>query len=563
MTSGTYSEALSDAHPRDLMTAQAALAQAATHIDDAIENLTFVRFDWAFEDTWRAAALLKAATDTGRYAPPALPPTGALGPIDALASAGQPRDDGTALAMFIAAVEDVRGRLPATDWRATCEEHAGTIEQLVFDASDVIIECARGTTLVDPGATYGALAGAWSPAPAIGNDRTLPWTMPRRDALKLIAAGTFGALAACRPSAASAPAESTSSTSDDLATPTTPSVPDATIAAVTPLDAMQWPTSDPFLFCAYHVDHYPAGNGQMGPDASLAGRSLGRDFDAGRDWRMYHGESIPGFPRHPHRGFETVTVVRSGMLDHADSMGATARYGGGDVQWLTAGGGIQHAEMFPLLSEETDNPFELFQIWLNLPASHKMVDSHFTMLWAEDIPNVAVLDVEGRATDLTITAGSYAGNAPPAAPPNSWASQPQSDVAIWTLRMDPGAQFTLPPVAGGTNRSLYVHRGAGARVGERDVPNASRVELSGRGAVAIQAGEREVEVLLLQGRPIGEPVSRRGPFVMNTQDEIRQAYADYQRTGFGGWPWDDNAPVHDATRGRFAQRSDGSMEEPS
>ncbi|HEY1955288.1 MAG TPA: pirin family protein [Polyangiaceae bacterium] len=116
---------------------------------------------------------------------------------------------------------------------------------------------------------------------------------------------------------------------------------------------MPWVTADPFLFCVHHDDRYPAGNDRLGPAASLAGRKLGSDF-AGKDgWRMYHGEVVPGFPQHPHRGFETVTIVRRGLVDHADSLGAAARYGRGDVQWLTAGGGISHSEMFPLCSTRT------------------------------------------------------------------------------------------------------------------------------------------------------------------------------------------------------------------
>src|ERR1700723_1310598 len=116
-----------------------------------------------------------------------------------------------------------------------------------------------------------------------------------------------------------------------------------------------WATPDPFLFCVYHEDAYPNGNALLGPDASLNGRNLGQDF-AGKDgWRMYHGRTVPGFPAHPHRGFETVTIVRRGHIDHSDSLGATARFGSGDVQWLTAGGGIVHAEMFPLLEAGKPN----------------------------------------------------------------------------------------------------------------------------------------------------------------------------------------------------------------
>ena len=130
-----------------------------------------------------------------------------------------------------------------------------------------------------------------------------------------------------------------------------------------PLD-FQWPTVDPFLFCVHHLDLYPEGNEHLGPVATLEARDLGMDFAGADGWRMYHGHVVPGFPQHPHRGFETVTFVRRGFIDHSDSLGAAARYGRGDVQWLTAGGGIVHSEMFPLVDEEADNPTELFQICL-------------------------------------------------------------------------------------------------------------------------------------------------------------------------------------------------------
>src|SRR6201989_1500193 len=140
--------------------------------------------------------------------------------------------------------------------------------------------------------------------------------------------------------------------------------------AVVPL-GFQWPTLDPFLFCVHHDDAYPAGNDRLGPAASLEGRDIGMDF-AGKDgWRMYHGQAVPGFPQHPHRGFETVTFVREGYIDHSDSLGAVARCGRGHCQWPPAGGGIVHSEMFPWLEREKPNRLELFQIWLNLPAKSK------------------------------------------------------------------------------------------------------------------------------------------------------------------------------------------------
>jgi redox-sensitive bicupin YhaK (pirin superfamily) len=158
-----------------------------------------------------------------------------------------------------------------------------------------------------------------------------------------------------------------------------------------------WHTQDPFLFCVHHDDAYPEGNEQLGPNASLAGRKLGMDFEGKDGWRMYHGDVVPGFPQHPHRGFETVTLVRRGLIDHSDSLGATARFGGGDAQWLTAGEGIVHSEMFPLLNPTEPNPLELFQIWLNLPSVGKLVPAHFSMLWEQSIPKVLALDPAASA----------------------------------------------------------------------------------------------------------------------------------------------------------------------
>ena len=137
----------------------------------------------------------------------------------------------------------------------------------------------------------------------------------------------------------------------------------------------QWETSDPFLFCVHHEDNFPAGNELMGPKASLDGRHMGQDFIVKDGFRMYHGMTVPGFPGHPHRGFETITVVRKGMVDHCDSTGAAGRYGNGDVQWMTAGKGVQHSEMFPLLNQDKDNPLELFQIWLNFLISPELAST--------------------------------------------------------------------------------------------------------------------------------------------------------------------------------------------
>ena len=106
---------------------------------------------------------------------------------------------------------------------------------------------------------------------------------------------------------------------------------DNAIIKISPL-GFPWETMDPFIFCVHHRDEYPKGNDQMGPAVSLAGRNIGQDFTIKDGWRMYHGSSVPGFPYHPHRGFETITIVKEGWVDHTDSLGAAGRFSAGDVQ---------------------------------------------------------------------------------------------------------------------------------------------------------------------------------------------------------------------------------------
>ena len=341
-------------------------------------------------------------------------------------------------------------------------------------------------------------------------------------------------------------------------------MPSAAILKIKPL-GFPWDTIDPFLFCAYHDDAYPAGNAHMGPAASLAGRQLGQDFSRQNGWSMYHGQSVPGFPSHPHRGFETVTIVRKGLIDHADSLGAAARFGRGDVQWLTAGRGIVHAEMFPLLATDQANPLELFQIWLNLPAASKMAPPHFTMFWSQDVVRHVTQDEAGRSTELAVIAGRLQdAKAPLPPPPDSWAAQLDADVAIWTIRMDPGARWTLPATAGAqTQRSLYFFKGEQVEVDSELLMQHAALELAGSAVTLVNRGSKDAEFLLLQGKPIGEPVAQYGPFVMNTQAEIRQTVADYQRTQFGGWPWPDSGPVHGREPTRFARYPDGRETRPA
>jgi redox-sensitive bicupin YhaK (pirin superfamily) len=319
-----------------------------------------------------------------------------------------------------------------------------------------------------------------------------------------------------------------------------------------------WVTFDPFLFCAHHRDLYPAGNAALGPDpALLEGRDIGMDFEIRDGFRMYHGHRVPGFPRHPHRGFETVTIARRGLIDHSDSMGARSRFGHGDVQWMTAGRGIVHSEMFPLVNSDAPNPTELFQIWLNLPAEDKLVDSHFAMFWNEDVPRV-----RAPGSEIALIAGQLGGVPAPAPPPSSWAARSEADVAIWTIRLDAGARVVLPPARARSQRTLYFFAGDSVAVCGETMARHCAIRVVPGEPIELMAGSETVELLLLQGRPIGEPVFQHGPFVMNTRQQILEAIEDYQRTGFGRWPFDRDDPDHGRDTSRFAVHADGRREEP-
>lgn len=319
----------------------------------------------------------------------------------------------------------------------------------------------------------------------------------------------------------------------------------------------QWETLDPFLFCVHHEDYFPKGNDEMGPDANLlSGRNLGSDFHIKDGWRMYHGKKIPGFPGHPHRGFETLTVVRRGMVDHADSNGGAGRYGDGDLQWMTAGRGLMHSEMFPLLKKDKENPLELFQIWLNLSKSAKMTEPDYKMFWGENIPKFEHED----SAYVEVMTGELLGKKAPAPPKASWAHDPANHVGVYNIKIRPGKSFTLPATAPGVNRTLYFYDGNSLTVDGQNIPEYHAADVEPDRDLKLAAGNEEAKVLVLQGKPINEPVVQHGPFVMNSRQEIQQAFEEYQQTQFGGWPWSRYDQVHDRSKGRFARYADGSEE---
>lgn len=323
-----------------------------------------------------------------------------------------------------------------------------------------------------------------------------------------------------------------------------------------------WKAQDPFMICAHHKDAYPRGNDELGlnPD-QLAGRDIGQDFVPLNGFRMYHGSMVPGFPHHPHKGFETITIAVEGVIDHSDSHGGAGRFKDGDVQWMTAGSGIQHSEMFPLLNTDKDNPFELFQIWLNLPKRSKEVDPHYKMLWKEDIPVAQIKDDNGKVTTVDIIAGSLGETKALDPTPDSWASDPQNEVAVFTVKMEAGATWTIPTASSEAHRNIYFYQGNTITVDQNEIVEPSQITLDTTVETTIKNGNEDAFFLFLQGKPIDEPVVQYGPFVMNTEQEIRDTLADYQKTQFGGWPWPMREQVWDRSKERFAHYADGREEQ--
>lgn len=328
------------------------------------------------------------------------------------------------------------------------------------------------------------------------------------------------------------------------------------IKHITPIEN-QWPTQEPFLFCAHHFDHYPAGNDKLGLNPThFSDRNMGADFEGKDGFSIYHGEEIPGFPVHPHRGFETITIVRQGFADHADSLGAAGRYGEGDVQWMTAGSGVQHSEMFPLLHKDKDNTLELFQIWLNLPKKNKMVKPDFKMLWSNTIPKI-----KNDKVEVSIISGEFGATRFFEAPKNSWAADPANDVNILLVKVEKSGKFNYPAKKD-VNRTFYLFEGQGVKLNGEAVQGKKAVLLDVTVELVVEA-EDLCEFLILEGKPIGEPVFQHGPFVMNTRDEIVQTIREYQMTQFGGWNWQRSDMIHGPGTERFAKYPDGRIEKPN
>ncbi|CRY53727.1 pirin family protein [Yersinia intermedia] len=228
-----------------------------------------------------------------------------------------------------------------------------------------------------------------------------------------------------------------------------------------------------------------------------------------------------GVGQHPHRGFETVTIVYHGEVEHRDSTGKGGVIGPGDVQWMTAGGGILHEEFHADTFAQRGGAFEMVQLWVNLPAKDKMAAPGYQAIRSESIPQVALPDDAGS---LRVIAGDYANARGPA--------HTFSPLNVWDIRLNPGkvAEFSLPV---GWNTALIVLRGSVLVNGDAIARDAEMVLLDAAGSNVTIEANNDALLLILSGEPIDEPIVGYGPFVMNSQQQINEAIADFNSGRFG------------------------------
>lgn len=229
-----------------------------------------------------------------------------------------------------------------------------------------------------------------------------------------------------------------------------------------------------------------------------------------------------GVGQHPHRGFETVTVVYDGQVEHRDSAGNGGIIGPGDVQWMTAGGGILHEEHHAPGFAKSGGPFRMIQLWVNLPAKDKMAPAGYQGILSADIPVVDLPDGAGKGR---VIAGELLGATGPA--------RTFTPINMWDLRLNPDAELTLDLPEGHTTM-LVVLTGHVTVNGGQAAGEAEMVLLSREGGEVALHADGEAMLLVLTGEPIDEPIVGQGPFVMNTEAELRQAFEDFASGRFGG-----------------------------
>ncbi|ERK11009.1 hypothetical protein L580_0870 [Serratia fonticola AU-P3(3)] len=246
------------------------------------------------------------------------------------------------------------------------------------------------------------------------------------------------------------------------------------------------------------------------------------DHAAPTKFRSHSGRR--GVGQHPHRGFETVTIVYQGEVEHRDSTGSGGVIGPGDVQWMTAASGILHEEFHSKDFSQKGGTIEMVQLWVNLPAKDKMAAPGYQTLLNQDIPVVPLADNAGQ---VRVIAGNYGGHAGPA--------RTFSPINVWDMKLNAGRTTTLRVEEGHTLAVVMLH-GAILVNGEQIVRETQMVLLDRAGDSITLEANADVSLLVLSGEPIDEPIVGYGPFVMNNEAEIQQAFRDFNSGQFGEMP---------------------------
>ncbi|MCQ2078815.1 MAG: pirin family protein [archaeon] len=319
---------------------------------------------------------------------------------------------------------------------------------------------------------------------------------------------------------------------------------------------LHWDIDDPFLFVSHHFDKYPVGNERQAPPyEDVRRKDIGQDYYKLFGYRMYTGKVSPGFVHHPHWGYETITLVSKGYVDHFDSLGNQGRYGYGDVQWVSAGSRYHHCEMYPLVHQDRENPQLVTQIMLNLPLKDKNSPVEVTTIWKEDL-----CTVEKDGCLVTILAGEFEGTR--ATVPNkvSWAADPAHHVRIMKVDMPTGATFTLAPTEA-ASRNIYITEGK-ATVCEKEFQEGTRLKLKPECEVTVTMGEVASELWVLEGDPIGEKQTMWGPVVLGSTAEVRKANDEIRSKEMENWPWEFTNQKQPLGTERFYRSADGTESRP-
>ena len=266
------------------------------------------------------------------------------------------------------------------------------------------------------------------------------------------------------------------------------------------------------------------------PVRSLFSYAGGNQFDpfllldyAGPHTFFAASEATRGVGGHPHRGFETVTIVYQGELEHRDSSGSHGTIGPGDVQWMTAASGVVHEEFHSEQFTREGGTLEMIQLWVNLPARDKLSPPRYQGLLADDIPCVELPDQAGR---IRVIAGTFQGT--------SGAAHTHTPLNVWDLQLAERAEWHCDLPEG--HSAMMIAQSGGVQINGSSLLPRDVAVLDRTGTQVLVTAETRARILVLTGEPIGEPVVRQGPFVMNTREEILQAIEDYRQGRMGNLP---------------------------